>query len=121
MLRDWVDRLGWLKDLVSALVTAVLCYVGLYSDIQSKMLSRIIRFFSGISYSLYVIHLPLCLLITSWLTGSGNNWGLSYFLLYLFIALVVLGLTVIFWYCFESRYIQVRTYIKKRFCRTGLL
>ena len=107
--------LGWLKDLVSALVTAVLCYVGLYSDIQSKIISRIIRFFSGISYSLYAIHLPLCLLITSWLTGSGNNWGLYYFLLYLFIALVVLGLTVIFWYCFESRYIQVRTYIKKRF------
>ena len=107
--------LDWVKDILSGLITAVLCFVGLYSDMRSKLISRIVSFFSGMSYSLYVIHLPLALFLSSWLVGSQKNWGASYFFLYLFIMALVLGVTVVFWYCFESRYIQVRTYIKRRF------
>src|SRR5450755_1058996 len=111
-------RLDWVKDIMSGLITVVLCYVGLYSGMRSKFLSRIVSFFSGMSYSLYVIHLPLALFLSSWLVGSQKNWGPSYFFLYLFMIAIVLGVTVVFWYCFESRYIQVRTYIKRRFFKS---
>ena len=112
-------RLDWVKDIMSGLITVVLCYVGLYSGMRSKFLSRIVSFFSGMSYSLYVIHLPLALFLSSWLVGSQKNWGPSYFFLYLFMIAIVLGVTVVFWYCFESRYIQARTYIKRRFFKSG--
>jgi len=111
-------RLDWMKDVLSGLITVVLCYVGLYSRMRSKLISRIVSFFSGMSYSLYVIHLPLALFISSWLVGSQKNWGPSYFFLYLFIIALILCVTVVFWYCFESRYIQARTYIKRRFFKS---
>jgi peptidoglycan/LPS O-acetylase OafA/YrhL len=104
----------WAKDFVTGTVTSVLCYVGIYSTIRSRIVSKIISFFSGFSYSLYVIHLPLALFISSLLVGTQKDWGLSSFFLYLFIVVVILGLTILFWYCFESRYIRVRAYIKKR-------
>ena len=107
--------LDWEKDLMSGVITAVLCYAGLFATIHNKMISKIISFFSGISYSLYIIHLPLCIFITSLVVGSQKDWGLKYLLLYFLIAVIILGVTVIFWYCFESRYIQVRTYFKKKF------
>jgi len=102
------------KDFLSGVATGILCYAGLFSNMRSVILSKVVSFFSGISYSLYVIHLPLCIFITSLLAGTRKNWGIAWFLLYLFIAAVVFGLAIIFWYFFESRYIQVRAYIKSR-------
>jgi peptidoglycan/LPS O-acetylase OafA/YrhL len=105
----------WQKDFMSGIVTGILCYAGLFADIRSKAIHQFSSFFSSISYSLYVIHLPLCILAVSILGGSQGDWTSGSFFTYLFIAVVIFGVVVIFWYFFESRYRQVRTFIKKRF------
>jgi peptidoglycan/LPS O-acetylase OafA/YrhL len=108
-------RSDFMKDFISGIVTGIVCYTGLFSNIRSRIINRVASFFSGISYSLYVLHLPLCILITSCLAGFQRDWGLNNFILYIIIVFFVLGVTVGFWYLFESRYIQVRTYLKRKF------
>jgi peptidoglycan/LPS O-acetylase OafA/YrhL len=109
---------NWGMEFVSGILTGILCYCGLYSSLRSVTGSRIISFFSGFSYSLYIIHLPICIFITSFLVGPLKDWSISSLLLYLFIVVIILGVTIIFWYLFESRYKQVRNYIKKRLSGT---
>ncbi len=102
------------KDFTIGLLTAVLCYWGIYSGIKNKIAKRLFAFFSGLSYSLYVIHLPLCIFLCSLFSIIQKDWGLKGGAEYLFIAMLVFGLAIIFWYFFESRYIPFRAYLKSK-------
>ena len=102
------------KDFTIGLLTAVLCYWGIYSGLKSGILKRIMAFFSGLSYSLYVIHLPLCIFLCSSFSIIQKDWGLKGIAEYLFIALLVFGIAMVFWYCFESRYLSFRAYLKSK-------
>ena len=102
------------KDFTIGLLTAVLCYWGIYSGLKNKILKRIMAFFSGLSYSLYVIHLPLCIFLCSLFSIIQKDWGLKGIAEYLFIALLVFGMAIVFWYYFESRYLPFRAYLKSK-------
>ena len=102
------------KDFTIGLLTAVLCYWGIYSGLKNKILKRIMAFFSGLSYSLYVIHLPLCIFICSLFSIIQKDWGQKGIAEYISIALLVFGVTVVFWFYFESRYLTFRAYLKSK-------
>ena len=71
-------------------------------------------FFSEISYSLYVIHLPLSLFLTAWIFTNPAAWSLHRFAVYSLLYLFVLGMTFVFWMAFESRYKDVRRVLKEK-------
>jgi peptidoglycan/LPS O-acetylase OafA/YrhL len=106
--------LDFKKDFIAALSTAILIYSGLYANIRFEIPRKIISFFSGMSYSLYIVHLPLCIFFCAALNKVQIGWSMPALGIYILVALVVFGISVLFWYLFESRYIQLRTYLKNK-------
>ncbi len=102
-------------DFVTAIFMGLLCYGCLFIDGIPSLPKKVISFVSGFSYSLYVIHLPLCIFLTAAFGADQQNWGIKSFVMYLLILILVVGVSVLFWFCFESRYIQVRALIRKKF------
>ncbi len=102
-------------DFITAIFMGLLCYGCLFADGIPAFPKKIISFISGFSYSLYVIHLPLCIFLTAALGADQQNWGIKSFLMYLLIIILVVGVSVLFWFCFESRYIQVRALVRKKY------
>jgi peptidoglycan/LPS O-acetylase OafA/YrhL len=106
--------LDFQKDFIAGLLMAVLLYCGLYSNIRFEMPKKIIAFLSGMSYSLYVIHLPLCIFLCSALNRVQADWSMKNFAIYILVTLLIFIISVLFWYLFESRYLQLRSYIKSK-------
>ena len=102
-------------DFIAAIFMGILCYGCLFMDGIPSFPRKIISFVSGFSYSLYVIHLPLCIFLTAAFGVDQQNWGTKSFMLYLFILILVTGVSVLFWYCFESRYISLRAVVRKKY------
>jgi peptidoglycan/LPS O-acetylase OafA/YrhL len=102
-------------DFIAAFFMAILCYGCLYLDGIPLIPKKIISFVSGFSYSLYVIHLPLCIFLTAAFGVTQQDWGMKNFLMYLLILILVTAVSVFFWFCFESRYIQLRTLVRKKY------
>jgi peptidoglycan/LPS O-acetylase OafA/YrhL len=102
-------------DFIAAFFMGILCYGCLYLDGIPLIPKKIISFVSGFSYSLYVIHLPLCIFLTAAFGVTQQGWGMKNFLMYLLILILVTGISFFFWFCFESRYIQVRTLVRKKY------
>jgi peptidoglycan/LPS O-acetylase OafA/YrhL len=102
-------------DFIAAIFMGLLCYGCLFIDGIPALPKKIISFVSGFSYSLYVIHLPLCIFLTAAFGADQQNWGIKSFVMYLLILILVVGVSVLFWFCFESRYIQVRAIVRKKY------
>jgi peptidoglycan/LPS O-acetylase OafA/YrhL len=107
-------NLDFKEDFLSALPIVVLCYWGIYADMKFELPKKVISFFSGMSYSLYVIHLPLCIFLCSAFNAIQKDWTLKNFGFYSLIVSMVMGFTVLFWFCFEFRYLQLRTYARHK-------
>lgn len=103
-----------LKDLVLALVTGVMVYSAINAPEIPGGIQRFTKFFSGISYSLYIIHYPLAILLSACFIQKPSFFGAKEFLLYVLAFLIILTIVFVFWFLFESRYIQLRAYIKTR-------
>jgi peptidoglycan/LPS O-acetylase OafA/YrhL len=101
-------------DFLTGIITAIVCYGSLYADGIRAIPKKIISFLSGFSYSLYVIHLPLCIFLSSAILGVRQIWGFKGILVYLLLAMLVIGITILFWYCFESRYLELRARVRNR-------
>ncbi|HSZ33537.1 MAG TPA: acyltransferase [Puia sp.] len=102
-------------DFIMAFFMGILVYGCLFMKEMPEFPAKIISFISGFSYSLYVIHLPLCIFLTAALGQTEQNWGIKSFMMYLLILILVLGVSVLFWFCFESRYVQVRALVRKKY------
>jgi peptidoglycan/LPS O-acetylase OafA/YrhL len=86
-------------DLITALAFALLCYSLLLqasanAETVSKPLQTFARHFSGFSFSLYLVHMPLLVFLQAWIIGpAGAKWqvaplNLTYYLLLMVIALL---------------------------------
>jgi peptidoglycan/LPS O-acetylase OafA/YrhL len=102
-------------DFIMAFFMGILVYGCLFMKGMPEFPAKIISFISGFSYSLYVIHLPLCIFLTAALGQTQQNLGIKSFLVYLLILILVAGISVLFWFCFESRYLQLRAIVRKKY------
>ena len=75
---------------------------------------RYSHFFSGISYSLYLAHLPLVLFLNALTIGNGPRWqpDLNHIFLALLISIVVIGYASVVWWIAEAHTEQVRNYFR---------
>ena len=74
---------------------------------------RASHFLSGISYSLYLSHLPVALFLNALIIGNGKRWqpdGYHIFLAVL-ISVVIVGYACVVWWTAEARTDQVRNYL----------
>jgi len=81
-----------IEDLIFAFFISINIYFFRYSGLSFSFLSPIVRFFSGISFSLYVFHFPLIFFFQSILTRyfSLSNYSLFFILTVLIVASVYL-------------------------------
>jgi peptidoglycan/LPS O-acetylase OafA/YrhL len=84
----------------------------------SKNVKNIISYFSNISFSLYLFHTPIVVLLTAFLIGDGPKLrpGLSSYLVAAGVVVVIIIYSTIMWYLFERKTPQVRNWITARFC-----
>jgi peptidoglycan/LPS O-acetylase OafA/YrhL len=75
---------------------------------------RTSHFFSGISYSLYLSHLPLILFLNALIVGNGLRWqpDMRHICLALLISVAVVGYACAVWWIAESRTDHVRSYLR---------
>jgi peptidoglycan/LPS O-acetylase OafA/YrhL len=103
---------GFGKDLLLAITTGLLVYLLTGVNSMKGAVKKAVFYLSDMSYSLYLVHLPLAFLISSWFVGNPVEFSLKYFIYYLGAALMIFLVASLFWLLFESRYKRVRVYIK---------
>ena len=72
------------------------------------------HFLSGISYSLYLAHLPVILFLNAYILGNSLRWqpDLRHILLSLLISIAIVGYASVVWWIAESHTEQVRDYLR---------
>jgi peptidoglycan/LPS O-acetylase OafA/YrhL len=68
---------------------------------SSTVLRRLSSFFSDISYTLYLVHLPFNFLITSCFYFQAKSWGATNFVIFLGLAFLSILYATLIWYLFE--------------------
>jgi peptidoglycan/LPS O-acetylase OafA/YrhL len=99
-------------DCMLGLLTSALVFCALNFRFPGGILKRTVSFISEFSYSLYVIHMPLAIFLSSWLIREPLTWNYKLFALYIAVIAGILAITILYWFLFESRYKQLRTAIK---------
>lgn len=99
-------------DCMLGLLTSAIVFCALNFRFPDGILKRTISFISEFSYSLYVIHLPLAIFLSSWLFREPKTWNSKFFAVYLAVIAGILAVTILCWFLFESRYKKLRAVIK---------
>jgi peptidoglycan/LPS O-acetylase OafA/YrhL len=100
-------------DFLMGILMALLVFCAVNIKMRNGVLRRTAAFLSGISYSLYVIHMPLIIFLGSWLARARKPWTVESVVLYSVIVIVIFGFIIIWWFLFESRYKPLRAALKK--------
>jgi len=72
------------------------------AQMKSNILKSVSSFFSDISYTLYLAHLPFIYLVTSILGFQDRTWSYKYFMLYLGLVVLTLLYSALLWFLFEK-------------------
>ncbi len=89
------------NDFSLSIIIALLIYTNAYAACFSSVLTKIVNWLSNISYSLYLVHMPICLFIATAfhkINLGFNNINLLYWLL---IFSLILTIVTFLWYLFE--------------------
>jgi peptidoglycan/LPS O-acetylase OafA/YrhL len=101
------------KDFLMAISSGALIYCLVGRNLVNGMHKRGLGFISNMSYTIYVIHMPLCLFLSSWLILKPVNLNLRNFAYFTATAISILIVSFLFWVLFESRYRTVRIYFRR--------
>lgn len=86
-----------------------------FFEIKNIYLSKFSIWLSNISFTLYVIHFPLLMLIFSLFYKNNMQVISTYSLIQFFlISLFIIGFSYVFWYLFERNTDKVKYYIKEK-------
>jgi peptidoglycan/LPS O-acetylase OafA/YrhL len=102
------------NDFTLGFVTSILVFTVAGRSTKFALMERLAIFLSDISYTLYLIHLPITILITAGLVRHRLTWGLGSILIYSMLLILILGISYLFWYLFEKRTPDLKRYIKAR-------
>ena len=113
----WI-RLGIYPTLFNnytlGITTSFLTLALLEYDMPSAWLRRTALFLSNISYTLYLVHMPLSVFLTSALTHQRQELNSSNFAIFLVLCLGILLFSFIFWTLFEKQTPLIRQWLKNR-------
>jgi peptidoglycan/LPS O-acetylase OafA/YrhL len=102
----------WITDCLMGLLTSAVVFCALNFRFPGGFMKRTVSFLSEFSYSLYVIHMPLAIFLSSWLIWEPRTWDYKFFAIYIAVMVAILALTILWWFLFESRYKQLRAAVK---------
>jgi peptidoglycan/LPS O-acetylase OafA/YrhL len=102
------------NDFTLGITCAVFVFTISKAKIRSAFLSRVATTLSDISYTLYLVHLPLAILITTALVPTRFYWGIVGLTWYAGIAILLFFIVVFLWYAFERRTTMVKRTLKLR-------
>lgn len=106
-------RINLLKDLYGnvalASSTAIfLVFLVKKGSFESSFLKRISDFTSKISYTLYLIHMPIAVFLSAWLIPQRMEWSLENLALYFALSAIILSISWVFWFLFERNTIKIK-------------
>lgn len=103
-------------DIAVSLLFCFLLYCILHrtEDVGESRYRTAAHFFSKMSYSLYVVNLPLLFFASGWLMQPWHRWPNSSFHLFLAagVALAIFGVAYLFYLCFEANTDHVRRWVR---------
>lgn len=95
------------NDFSLAVVMAFFIYFLL--PLQGNFIKKTALFISKISYTLYVVHFPLCLFLTSYFHRNIQAFTLTNFFVFLLFFGVVIAYSFVFWFLFERNTEKIKT------------
>lgn len=81
------------------------------TEMKSKIVKYISSYFSEISYTLYLSHLPFIYLITSMLDFQSHEWNYKDLMIYIGIAVITILYSTLLWYLFENNTKQIKSWV----------
>ena len=96
------------NDFSLGIATAVVVTVSSKLTMPYALLRAFANFLSKISYSVYLAHMPLAVLICSWLAPERHAWGAQGGAVYCIAFVSVLAGCYLMWYLFEKKTPQVK-------------
>ena len=90
--------------ILSAILTISFCY----QEFKFQWLNSFSFFISKISYTLYLIHMPIALFVISFIRPSLAKYSLNNLMILIFLFFSIIGFSYVFWWLFERNTNKVR-------------
>lgn len=87
--------------------------------LENSLIKKVIKFLSEISYTLYLVHIPVAICLISWLFPEKQYYSFIMLLVYLGIAAVLIGYSYLVYYVFERNTKMVKDYFINLFTKKG--
>ncbi|OIN58790.1 acyltransferase family protein [Arsenicibacter rosenii] len=110
-----INKLNFLfNDYTLGFVTSLCIFSLINYTMPLNILKRITLFLSNISYTLYLIHMPLAVLITSALIKERLPFTKDNFIIFILISTSIVLFSYVFWLCFEKQTPFIKNLIKSK-------
>jgi peptidoglycan/LPS O-acetylase OafA/YrhL len=101
------------NDCALGFITSVLIVLLSLKEMENAYLSKISIYLSNISYTLYTTHLPICMLLSAWVSVDRHGWGYGNLGQFFILSAVVLLYSTLCWYLFERNTPIIRKAFKQ--------
>jgi peptidoglycan/LPS O-acetylase OafA/YrhL len=82
------------------------------SEIKNAFLKRLATYLSDISYTLYVTHIPIAMLLCSLIATHRHDWNYSNLIIFFLLALIIIWYSTLSWYLFERNTPIIKKWFK---------
>ena len=91
-------------------------FILVFLKLKSKILTSIFfKKLSDLSYSLYLFHFPLVLLLSSYIGNNKFDLNFLNFLLFIVVTILIIFIVYLFWFLFERNTNSIKRILKKVF------
>ncbi len=91
-------------------------FILVFLKLKSKILTNIFfKKLSDLSYSLYLFHFPLVLLLSSYIGNNKFDLNFLNFLLFIIVTILIISIVYLFWFLFERNTNSIKRILKKVF------
>jgi peptidoglycan/LPS O-acetylase OafA/YrhL len=81
-------------------------------EIKNAFLKRLATYLSNISYTLYVTHIPIAMLLCSILSTNRHDWNYSNLFIFFLLTLIIIWYSTLSWYLFERNTPIIKKWVK---------
>lgn len=104
----------FINDFSLGIATALLVVLMSGLSMPASFLRRVSTFFSNISYTTYLLHMPLAIFFSSWLLRQREDWGASGLGVYSTVFAIVFLVCYVVWFLFERNTYRAKIWIKQK-------